>query len=213
MKLMLDNSIAKINAWSEMFDQDILQLRTPLTRYASHPNRKYGLENGAYTTGNPMFNTTWWRMAKAAQEDENCIWIVAPDAMGDWKKTLRHFDTFTNLHKFPKTKLAIVLQDWCDAIPNGHDEVPWDDIVCVFVGGTDKFKYSRQCMEICEEAKRRGKWVHVGRVNTVKNIVYWYDIADSFDGSGIAKYDLMLVQALQSLEALEGTHQLKLMGL
>jgi hypothetical protein len=41
-----------------------------------------------------------------------------------------------------------------------------------------------------------GKWVHVGRVNTVARVRNWIDLADSIDGSGISRFDHMLEDVL-----------------
>jgi len=198
MKLMLDNSVKKIEAIEETYDIDLLQLRTPLTRYSSKEGRQYGMDNGAFTV-NPIFNPKFWNMVKTCYYDHDCLWIVAPDKPGQWKHTLAQFNSFKE--RYPE-KLAIAIQDGATV-----DQVPWDDIVCVFIGGTDDFKYSREARLIAYEAKNQGKWVHVGRVNTPKNIVRWFDVADSFDGSGIARFHVMLLEAITVLQTLEGTRQ------
>ena len=69
---------------------------------------------------------------------------------------------------------------------------------------------SRTAYLILEEAKKRGKWVHVGRVNTPPRIHYFYGVADSIDGSELAKYDHMLDDALDTIHRLEKGIQLKL---
>lgn len=75
--------------------------------------------------------------------------------------------------------VALVLQDGQQDVP-----IPWDEIDAVFVGGTDQFKLGRVAARLCQEAKARGKWVHVGRVNSLKRLRYSVSIgADSVDGT------------------------------
>ena len=47
------------------------------------------------------------------------------------------------------------------------------------------------------EAKRRGKWLHVGRVNSAKRLRYVRDVlaADSCDGSGYSKFGKVRTRA------------------
>lgn len=90
--------------------------------------------------------------------------------------------------------LALVLQDGIE-----HEEIPWSDLAAVFVGGSDQFKFSRDARGVAREAKRRGKLVHVGRVNTAKRMRGWKDLADSIDGSGMSRYDHMLAAVLSEI--------------
>ena len=70
--------------------------------------------------------------------------------------------------------------------------IPWDEIVAVFIGGTDDFKLGRHGAACVKAAKALGKWVHVGRVNTPGRLEYFEDLgADSCDGTGLARYSHM----------------------
>ena len=53
-------------------------------------------------------------------------------------------------------------------------------------------------------AKALGKWVHVGRINTPVRYERWKDVADSCDGSGLARYDHMLESIFEGLPLLDG---------
>jgi hypothetical protein len=44
-----------------------------------------------------------------------------------------------------------------------------------------------------------GKWVHVGRVNTAARVQAWLGLADSCDGSGVARFDHMLESVLTAI--------------
>lgn len=72
---------------------------------------------------------------------------------------------------------------------NGLEDmvVPWDDLDALFVGGTTDWKLSPVCASLVDEAKRRHKYVHMGRVNSFKRLRYAYEIGcDSADGTFIS---------------------------
>ena len=61
-----------------------------------------------------------------------------------------------------------------------------DDFDAFFIGGSTAWKLGRQARELAQEAKRLGKWVHMGRVNTLSRIHYAESIGcDSVDGTHI----------------------------
>ncbi len=81
----------------------------------------------------------------------------------------------------------------------GELAIPWDELDAVFIGGTDAFKISAEARAAAVAARMLGKWVHVGRVNTAERALYWRNLADSIDGSGISRYDHMLASVLAAL--------------
>ena len=201
MKIALDKA-AKDCTLPEVF-----QLRTPLTGYRKQKNVKWALDNGCFSEFN---ETKWLQMARDGLYCPDCLWITMPDEVGDHRTTMKLFDKYTSilehLESVPtKFKAAFVLQDGCH-----RSDVPWSRISAVFLGGTTKFKYSREAWMILEKAKSLGKWVHIGRVNTKGRLVYFYDIADSVDGSGLAKYTHMLDDAIDVINELKNTTQEKI---
>ena len=62
-------------------------------------------------------------------------------------------------------KAAYVGQD--GAQPN---DTPWSEIDALFIGGTTDWKLSQSAADLISEARRRGKWVHMGRVNSWRRI-------------------------------------------
>jgi hypothetical protein len=104
---------------------------------------------------------------------------------GDAELTRRRFDDWAPVMADYDLPLGYVLQDGLE-----NTEVPWDSIAAVFVGGSTEFKLGAVAREACEEAKRRGLWVHVGRVNTKRrfDIIAAWDCVDSFDGSKFARW-------------------------
>jgi len=67
--------------------------------------------------------------------------------------------------------VALVAQDGLESLP-----VPWEDFDALFIGGSTAWKLSEAARELCQEAKRRGKWVHMGRVNSLRRM----QVAEAF---------------------------------
>jgi hypothetical protein len=188
---------------------EFIQLRTPLTGYAKREGMKWVLDNGAFTD---FHETRWLHMALDAIHDSNCQWLTMPDVVGDHHSTLQLFKKYkSQLESLSgleiSDKCAFVIQDGCS-----RASIPFAEISTVFLGGTTKFKLSRDAWIILEEAKKRGKWVHVGRVNTSNRIMYFHGIADSIDGSGIAKFSEMRDDAVDLIRQLNKGEQMKLEG-
>jgi hypothetical protein len=188
MKIMLDVSPSKLVTYRERFDTDIWQLRTPLTKYARAVGIPYGLDNGCFQR---FERSTWERMLDEAEEDRP-VFITLPDIVGDAARTAELFEHFKlRTNGLPR---ALVLQDGIERV-----RIPWDDIDAVFIGGSDQFKYSREAVNAAKTAKILGKWVHVGRINTASRVRNWSGLADSLDGSGISRFDHMLIDVLSQI--------------
>ena len=176
MHILLDCSPAKLAEYRELYAFEFWQLRTPLTRYARAAGIPYALDNGCFRQFN---RAVWERMLDEAEEDRP-VFITLPDIVGDAARTLELFEHFKlRCNELPR---ALVLQDGIERV-----RIPWDDIVAVFVGGSDRFKYSQEAVNACKVAKILGKWVHVGRVNTAQRARNWQGLADSIDGSGLIR--------------------------
>jgi hypothetical protein len=123
--------------------------------------------------------------------------VVAADAVGDAVKTRALFDEWHGQIHSKGFPVAYVLQDGqlsCD--------VPWNDCAAIFVGGTDAFKESMQALALMHEAKARGKWIHMGRVNTLRRLRFAHTAGcDSIDGSKFSWYsDTYLPQFLDKMQ-------------
>ena len=189
-EIMLDQSPAVIREKRKQFDFQFWQLRTPLTRYAIEGVYPYGLDNGCFSGALPA---AWDRQLDDAR-DCRPVFVCLPDVVGSARRTMdlfTHFERKTN--GLPR---ALVLQDGI-----GDVGIPWSLIDAVFIGGTDRFKLSDEAFAGARCARMLGKWVHVGRVNEIKRLSAWIDLADSIDGSGISKYDHMLKEVVEVIRA------------
>ncbi len=185
---MIDNSPSMIKDKAEKFRFDLWQLRTPLTQYRLS-GRQYGLDNGCFK----RFDSNAWNRLLGEAIQSPPVFVTLPDIVGDARRTLELFDIFhKQLH--PKHKRALVLQDGI-----GQHNIPWNDLQAVFIGGSDDFKISTEAVNAAKTARILGKWVHVGRVNTVERVNNWIGLGDSIDGSGISKYDHMLESVIDAI--------------
>ncbi len=92
-------------------------------------------------------------------------WVSAPDVVGDSAETLRMFRIWAPVLSELGLPAALVSQD-------GLQDVPWNGIACLFVGGSTAWKLSDESLRLTLEAHERGKWVHFGRVNSFRRIVF-----------------------------------------
>lgn len=197
-----------IKSWQIEYQLEFGQFRTPLTQYAVS-DLPWILDNGCFTEmwglPSPTQDTFLRMMQYALLPDSGCQFIVVPDFVGDSDATLQQFIEFTDQHDMPASMVAYVAQDGQQA-----PLVPWEDIGCLFIGGSNSFKDGVQAYQLALEAKKRGKWVHVGRVNTAPRILQWYGIADSVDGSGISRFTWMRERFLKDLKDIRRVKQTSL---
>lgn len=125
------------------------------------------------------------RMLDAIAGIPGCLFVAAPDVVADADATLERFERWAPELADRGFPPALVLQDGVDPA-----RLPWAQIPAVFVGGTDAFKLSERAVQAAQEAKRRGCWVHWGRVNSRQRIRFAASTgaADSFDGTGWSKW-------------------------
>lgn len=174
------------------------------------------VEGAAWCADNGCFTDNWdegkwwaWLVANQHRAD-SCLFAVAPDVVGDaWRSHLRSYPWLEKIRKLGYP-VAYVLQNRAECHP-----VPWHDLNVVFLGGSlecvpcgyifkedrkpqrdepcphcgrvlTEWKTGEAARALTAEAKRRGKWVHAGRVNSLKRLRYMQAIGcDSADGTYI----------------------------
>ncbi len=134
-------------------------------------------DNGCF--GKNFDEGRWWRWLEfnstAAAE---CVFATAPDVVGDHWATVERSAPWLPKIRALGYPAAFVAQDGATT-----DTMPWADFDALFIGGTDDFKLSQTAIDIAAEAKRRGMWVHCGRVNSRQRFLRFSSIADSADGT------------------------------
>jgi len=149
--------------------------------------RPWMLDNGEFAG---KFNADKWikAMKNLQPYGHNCLGVVVPDVVGDAVATLEKWHAFKDVVQ-PGYKKCFVAQNGMKDI-----KIPWSEFDCLFIGGDNHFKLKESPKWIVE-AQRRGKWVHVGRVNTPLRIRrFWY--ADSVDGTTISMSRLRQIENL-----------------
>lgn len=111
-----------------------------------------------------------------------CEFVTVPDVVGDAATTLELFETWAPELQARGFPLALVGQDGLEA---RREQIAWDAIAALFMGGSTEWKEGPDAAELALEAKERGKWVHWGRVNTKRrlDLIVENSAGDSFDGS------------------------------
>jgi hypothetical protein len=106
------------------------------------------------------------------------IFVTIPDSFLDPQKTLELYRKFAPRIKKYNFPLAYVIQDGCTP-----EEVP-NDIFCCFIGGSVNWKIS--CVK--KFLGLRG-WLHIGRVNTYRRLMWAKQYADSVDGTSLYRHN------------------------
>jgi hypothetical protein len=129
--------------------------------------------------------TTFRKMLARVQGKPGCLFVACPDVVCDPAGTLVLFREWSPEIASGGQPIAFVGQDGCESGP-----IPWDQFQTLFIGGSTQWKESRSAMALCDQAKSRGKWVHVGRVNTLRRIRKLWDwgTVDSVDGTTFSKW-------------------------
>jgi hypothetical protein len=160
------------------------QLFTPLTRrLPQRPAARFAIDNGAFG----KFNREGFIRILEKHKDRRdlCRFVALPDVVASARRTLEAFELWQGiLEGWPR---ALVAQDGIENLP-----IPWVAIDAIFIGGSTKFKLSKDAADVIRTAKILGKWVHAGRVNTPGRLEYFEDLGtDSIDGTGLAQYTWM----------------------
>lgn len=107
----------------------------------------------------------WWRWLQKHDDVEHCVFATAPDVVGDAAGTIARSAPWLGRIRSLGYPAAFVAQDGADKHPP-----PWNDFDVLFVGGTTEFKLGPTARQLIAEARGRGMWVHVGRVNSYRRL-------------------------------------------
>jgi hypothetical protein len=136
-------------------------------------------DNGCFSEGYPGDDQWFDWLERNAGDSATCLFATAPDVVADAEATLTR-----SLPWLPRIRAlgypaALVAQDGLESL-----EIPWDSFDVLFVGGSTEWKLGPHAREVVRQAKTRGKWVHMGRVNSEKRYRYALAIGcDSADGT------------------------------
>lgn len=142
----------------------------------------WAADNGCFA--NPgRFSTdgylTW--LESMADYRTRCLFATARDVLGNAEATLDLALPMLPMLRSIGYRAALVAQDGLEHLP-----VPWDAFDVLFIGGTTAWKLG-PAWALVREAKLRGKYVHVGRVNSLRRVLACQTAGvDSTDGTFVA---------------------------
>lgn len=161
-----------------------------------NPLRLWGADNGQYAASRPGgrgFDEARWLGWLGALPVAGCLFATLPDVLewytddetgrlfpvGNLDATLELSARYVDQVKGMGFPAALVAQDGLASL----DQIPFD-VDAIFVGGSDAYKLGTEAAGLVAEARSRGLWVHVGRVNSFRRLDYARSIgADSADGT------------------------------
>jgi len=207
MMILSSSNTPSIRAAAHNFPQFVGRLITPRVHYQASftPNAWWAADNDCFNPDNFHPRRFITMLCHHQSRNHRCLFVTAPDVVGNARATLkrfRHWEPALHNLGYP---VALVAQDGLE-----HLTVPWSKFEALFIGGTTKWKLSPTAVDLARQAKRRAKWVHLGRVNSQKRFRFAFHIgADSIDGTtfGIAT-DKSLAWALPLLRALDAQTKL-----
>jgi hypothetical protein len=183
------------------------QITTPASQNLLEPGTTWCADNGIYSRAYPG-DRQYLRWLNTLPDPDLCRFAVAPDVVADHHATLER--SWPMLRPIRQAGLPVALCAQNGAQP---DDLPWDYIDVVFLAGivecvpcgfvpavTDlpqelcpdghpltEWKTGAVAQAITFEAKRRGLWVHMGRVNTRNRLLRAKAMGvDSADGTYLA---------------------------
>jgi len=172
----------------------------------------WAADNGCYAGFDPAgFGDYLGRIA----HQPRCLFVCVPDCVGNALGTLWQFWFWRSRVAAAGQPLAFVGQDGAEDL-----HVPWGQFAVWFIGGSTAWKLSGASADLAREAKARGKYIHMGRVNSLRRLQAAYDMGcDSVDGSSYSRWahrarlgrpDMSLARHLAFIEQL--SHEPTLWG-
>jgi hypothetical protein len=148
----------------------------------------------------------YFRMLDALAGLSGCLFVTVPDVVADPAGTVRGWVRWSEGLRRRGLPIAFVAQDGCERgmLP------PWWSFDALFLGGSTAWKLGAEARQVAVLAKQQGKWLHMGRVNSLRRLRYAQSIGcDSIDGSSWARWrDTHLPAGLAALDQ----PQLSLLG-
>jgi len=181
MMLLVSGATAEVNRYRGHPNLGLLAVPAAGNSSNHYRGWTWAADNGAFTGfDEPKF----LRMLDKLRDVAGCRFVCCPDVVGDAWKTLDLFYPWAQRLKADGWPVALVAQDGLEEL-----SIPWDHFDCLFIGGSTEWKLGLHARALAVEAKRRGKWLHVGRVNTAPRIRYCISIgADSIDGTNWSRF-------------------------
>lgn len=189
MKLFISGATATIRRCAADTDKQHLLL------YLGHllNPRSYNSMEYLFATGLPVaadndcfqgLNRAQYVRMLRRLKGKSVLWVTAPDVVADAAQTLTRWRIWYPVLRYYGLPTAYVAQDGSEVLAP-----PWDELDCLFIGGSTEWKLGPYAADLIREAHKCGKWVHVGRVNTLKRMWLLSSLpVDSIDGTCFSRF-------------------------
>lgn len=165
-----------------MVDGSLGMMTTPKEGRSPATAQVWAADNGCFGKGYPGDDAYLAWLAKHSEHASRCLFATAPDVICDAAATLTRSAPFYEPIRALGYPVALVAQDGLTP-----DAVPWSQIDALFIGGSTAWKLGNDARRLITEAKSRGLFVHIGRVNSHRRMRYAQFVgADSVDGTFLA---------------------------
>ena len=125
---------------------------------------------------------------RLAASPKGCLFVTVPDVVGDARATARLFEVWWRALARRGLPSALVAQDGLERLEDWLASA-WPRIDALFIGASTSWKLGAHAERLAAAARARGKWVHMGRVNSARRIRYAASIGcDSVDGTGWVRW-------------------------
>lgn len=157
-------------------------LKTPAVGNSLDGVAVWAVDNGAFTGRYPGDDAYMAFLGGLSDRRDSCLFVAVPDVIGDAAATLALFPDMAARIRSAGWPVALVAQDGMTP-----DMVPWDGLDWLFIGGSTEFKMGPDAEALISAAQRRGKRVHVGRVNSGARFRHFRSLGcDTADGTYLA---------------------------
>lgn len=143
------------------------------------------VEGATWAFDNGCFSDRWspdrWLRAldRNVGADPPPLFAVVPDVVADAAATNTRWARWHGEVRNRGLVAAYVLQDGCESIPSSAS--------AAFIGGSTEWKLGTDARRLSAQAKQRGMWLHMGRVNTLRRLRLAAEMGcDSVDGTLLA---------------------------
>lgn len=150
---------------------------TPRSSYEKRiPRYAYwAADNGCFSLTTYVGDDKWLEWLDRLPRD-GCLFAVVPDVArrpdgslgGDPEATWEKFLEFGPVVQEMGFPAALAAQNGIESMPNLREQIEACD--CLFLAGNDEWKLGPSAALVARLARNAGKWVHMGRVNSMKRM-------------------------------------------
>lgn len=147
------------------------------------PHWIWAADNGCFNARTYVGDARWFAwLERNAPQAGTCLFATAPDIVGDAAATLDRSAPWLPRIRALGYPAALVAQDGLEAF-----DIPWNTFDVLFIGGSTEWKLGPHAADLALRARRHGKRVHMGRVNSHKRLRHASAIGcDTADGTYLA---------------------------